>query len=451
MARSFRRVALGVGTAVALALGSALVPTAAHAKVIDACTVELTAPEKISVGMQSQAFYVDVTKDGNGQTPGCVRYLDLNLVRTDDNQNLWGDYWNPVRRHWASGTPYQQGRLALEMPTYVQYSWPGVYELAVESAALNWDWAEANGVNPSDDIPRVVYTNNKVDVRFKAKVSLDAARVLGGVRLSGTATHFENYGRESGPVTSTAWVTQPYAKIALQKQSGSEWVTKTTVTADEDGAYATTIADTTAGTWRAEVQAGAEHWSAVSSAVPVGQASVANSVAPTISGTAAVGKKLTANPGAWSPAGVSFAYQWLRGGSTIEGATSSTYTLVAADAGKKVSVKVTGALEGYTTVTKASAAKTVKAGKLTATPKPKVTGTAKVGKKLKVKAGKWKPATVKLSYQWQRNGKKIKGATKSSYKLVKSDKGKKITVKVTGKKSGFTTVSKTSKATAKVK
>ncbi|MBK7821914.1 MAG: hypothetical protein IPJ61_12775 [Tessaracoccus sp.] len=58
--------------------------------------------------------------------------------------------------------------------------------------------------------------------------------------------------------------------------------------------------------------------------------------------------------------------------------------------------------------------------------------------------------TVKLSYRWLRNGKAVKGAAKSTYKLKKADKGKKITVKVTGKKSGYTTVAKTSKATKKV-
>jgi hypothetical protein len=73
-----------------------------------------------------------------------------------------------------------------------------------------------------------------------------------------------------------------------------------------------------------------------------------------------------------------------------------------------------------------------------------------VGKKLTAKAGSWKPAKVKLSYQWYRGGKKIAKATKSTYKLAKADKGKRITVKVTGKKSGYTTVTKTSKATAKV-
>jgi hypothetical protein len=46
----------------------------------------------------------------------------------------------------------------------------------------------------------------------------------------------------------------------------------------------------------------------------------------------------------------------LRSGKVIKGATKSTYTLTAADKGRKVAVKVTGSLKGYV-----SAAKTSKA------------------------------------------------------------------------------------------
>ena len=69
--------------------------------------------------------------------------------------------------------------------------------------------------------------------------------------------------------------------------------------------------------------------------------------APTISGTAQVGETLTAATTAISDTdgltSVSYSYQWIRvdGGDTdISGATSSTYTPVAADVGKKVKVKV---------------------------------------------------------------------------------------------------------------
>jgi uncharacterized membrane protein len=75
------------------------------------------------------------------------------------------------------------------------------------------------------------------------------------------------------------------------------------------------------------------------------------------------------------------------------------------------------------------------ASRFTSTPTPKISGTAQVGKKLTAKPGSWKPSKgVKLTFQWQRNGTKIKGATKKTYTLKTADKGKKITVKVTATK-----------------
>lgn len=172
---------------------------------------------------------------------------------------------------------------------------------------------------------------------------------------------------------------------------------------------------------------------------------------PTISGTPTFGKTLTAKPGSWGPAGLTLGYQWLRDGKAIAGATTATYKLTAADVKHKISVKVTGSKVGYATASKTSAAKTVAAAKFTKTPTPKISGTAKVKKTLTAKPGKWAPSDVKLAYQWYRNGKKISGATKSTYKLVKADKGKKITVKVTATKAGYTKVIKASGATQKVK
>lgn len=81
---------------------------------------------------------------------------------------------------------------------------------------------------------------------------------------------------------------------------------------------------------------------------------------------------------------------------------------------------------------------------------PKISGKAKVGKKLKVKVAAWAPKPVKLSYQWYRSGVAINGAKKTSYKLVKADKRKKITVVVTGSKPGYLSASVTSKSTKKV-
>ena len=207
----------------------------------------------------------------------------------------------------------------------------------------------------------------------------------------------------------------------------------------------------------------------------VGILTLSKSPVPVIEGMAEVGKKLTAVSGTRQPKPVKLRYQWLRDGKDIDGATSAAYTLTAVDAGAKVSVRIIGSKLGYASVRRTSAqTAAVKAEPLptpTPTPKPtpkptptpepsekeftavsvpKITGSAKVGKKLTADPGAWGPGQVALSYQWYRSGGKIEGATQAVYTLKAADKGKTITVKVTGKKAGYTTKSATSKATKKV-
>lgn len=166
---------------------------------------------------------------------------------------------------------------------------------------------------------------------------------------------------------------------------------------------------------------------------------------PTISAQRyAVGQTVTAKAGAWSPAGVSLSYQWLRNGSRITGATKSTYTLRSTDLGKRLTVSVTGSVEGADPVVKISKPTVAIARGTLVAPRPAISGTVKKGKTIRVKTASWKPAGVKLSYQWLRNGKSISKATKSSYKVTSKDRGKRISVKVTGKLTGYTTVSKVS-------
>ncbi|QXT63348.1 hypothetical protein [Tessaracoccus palaemonis] len=186
---------------------------------------------------------------------------------------------------------------------------------------------------------------------------------------------------------------------------------------------------------------------ASSAAVKVAAGTLATKT-PTISGTAKVGRTLTAIRGTWT-SGTTYTYQWYAGGSAIKGATGKSFTPTATQKGKKITVKVTGRLSGYTTASKTSkATSSVAAGSLT-TKVPTIKGTAKVGKKLTVIRGTWTSGTS-YSYQWYANGSKIKGATSKTITVKTAQKGAKITVKVTGRKSGYTTATKVSKATAKV-
>ena len=143
-------------------------------------------------------------------------------------------------------------------------------------------------------------------------------------------------------------------------------------------------------------------------------------------------------------------YQWTADGTDIPGATTSAYTPIAGDVGKVIRVEVTGAKDGYVTVTKESApTAAVTVGGLVTTPTPTVSGTPKVAVPLTATAGVWDDG-VTLAYQWTADGTNISGATTSAYTPVAGDVEKVITVKVTGSKAGFTSATKESAATAAV-
>ncbi len=83
------------------------------------------------------------------------------------------------------------------------------------------------------------------------------------------------------------------------------------------------------------------------------------------------------------------------------------------------------------------------------TPSPKITGKAILGQSLKLTNASWDSGTV-LSINWLRNGIAIVGARSQSYKLTARDLGASIAVRVSGAKTGFNSVTKTSAATPKV-
>jgi len=87
-------------------------------------------------------------------------------------------------------------------------------------------------------------------------------------------------------------------------------------------------------------------------------AKILTAATPTVTGTPKVGKQLTAKPGVWT-AGSTLSYQWYRGATAIVGATNPSYLLVAADKKKKITVRVTGTLADYATITTTSSPKTI--------------------------------------------------------------------------------------------
>lgn len=169
---------------------------------------------------------------------------------------------------------------------------------------------------------------------------------------------------------------------------------------------------------------------------------------PTLSAAPAVGRSVTARATGWT-SGTTVTYQWRRNGKPIASATKSTYTPAAADRGAKLTVTVTGKKAGYATASRTSEAKTVGYGTL-ASSTPRITGVTARGKTLTIRPGAWTRGTS-LTYQWYADGVRIKGATRSSLTLTSGLVGDKISVKVTGRKSGYSTHSRSSAATARVR
>ena len=132
-----------------------------------------------------------------------------------------------------------------------------------------------------------------------------------------------------------------------------------------------------------------------------------------------------------------FAYQWLSSRDTeISGETGSTYTLVDADEGEAIKVRVSftddrGHQETLTsTATAAVAARPNSA----AAGAPTVSGTAQVGQPLTASASGITDSdglnNATFAYQWLSSDSDISGETGSTYKLVGADEGKTIKVRV---------------------
>jgi hypothetical protein len=170
----------------------------------------------------------------------------------------------------------------------------------------------------------------------------------------------------------------------------------------------------------------------------------------TLSGSAKVGATITAHVGTFKPAAQVLFYAWTSNRASV-GTDSPTYTPQASDVGHKITVAVTGTSPGFVSVTSTSkpTKKVVKG-----TIKPPVTfgvsGARVVGVTLKVPTIGWTP-TPTLTFVWYRDGKRVGGATASSYLQSASDVGHKISVTVTAKSDGYATFTKALTTSAKTK
>ena len=185
--------------------------------------------------------------------------------------------------------------------------------------------------------------------------------------------------------------------------------------------------------------------------------------AATITGAAQVGETLTADTTGIADGdgldNATFAYQWLADNAEIDSATASSYTLVAADAGKAIKVRVSfaddaGNDEQLTSAATGAVAAAPPPPNTPATGLPTITGTARVGETLTAGTTGISDGdglnNATFTYQWLADDAEIDSATTSSYTLVTADAGKAIKVRVSFTDDGGNDEELTSAATSAV-
>ncbi|MCL3838787.1 hypothetical protein [Aeromicrobium duanguangcaii] len=161
-----------------------------------------------------------------------------------------------------------------------------------------------------------------------------------------------------------------------------------------------------------------------------------------IAGTPRVGEKLVATASGWAPTTPSKrTFVWKVGGQILQDGALNYLKVPESAVGKSIHVEVRGERSGFAPITVASPLTRVVARGVLKSSAPRISGTARPKKTLRASVT-WSPAPVTYRYQWYVGKKKIARATKSSYKVPKKYRGKKIRVRVTGTKSGYTTVAR---------
>lgn len=176
-----------------------------------------------------------------------------------------------------------------------------------------------------------------------------------------------------------------------------------------------------------------------------------NTSLPLLSGIAAQGKTLTASSGTWSgTTPMSFSFQWRRCArdgddcATIARATQQTYTLVEADIGHTIRVRVTGNnLAGSSSAISGRSQVVVGSSAPVNTSPPTISGTARDGSVLTVSPGAWKGTQpIGFRYRWLRCSAggggcaAIPNASARSRTLTSADVGRTLRVRVEATNTG---------------
>ena len=147
----------------------------------------------------------------------------------------------------------------------------------------------------------------------------------------------------------------------------------------------------------------------------------------------AVGHTITCTTGSWTNSPTSYIYQWLREGTAIPGAETSTYTIEAADEGQKLACQVIAENAEGASVAAESEAERIKGTAPSNTVAPQVHGASspRVGETLTCSRGTWTGAPEpSFAYEWLREGSEEVGEG-PSYLIGERDRGHSLSCRVT--------------------
>jgi hypothetical protein len=134
--------------------------------------------------------------------------------------------------------------------------------------------------------------------------------------------------------------------------------------------------------------------------------------------------------------GETVSYAWNVDGHPI--ATGPSYRPVGSDYGKSLSCTATVAVgQGATNSATSESAKVALGAALTATTRPHLTGHHRVGTKERARHGTWSPAASRFTYSWYVGSKHLVHATRPTLRLTASERGRRLTCRVTAHRLGY--------------
>jgi len=358
---------------------------------------------------------------------------------------LFSDYANQIR---VSDAPVVDGEY--EIPNVPVGDYIATVEALTDPDKYAYEfWGEEHGAFPR--VPGVVKVTSgetfdadfdfKFTIRLRANASMDSSTTVGA-----TLVYTPLKWRTAGVTDTFQWLKD---EVAIPGATSTSFV----VPEDYAGSYLRMVQTTTKEPFHYEeisnnklaYVTGEDFVTGGSGEIP-GVVAVGDTISPTITKE-------------WTPKATSYTYEWwaYNDDSSDVISTSKSLTVPASALGKKLLVYITARKSGFLPWTVQSAE--VKVGPKVVVPKlvaanPTVVGTLKQGATLTAKPGAWNTTGVTTSYQWfeERSGKEsaIAGATNSAYKIPAAKAGAKLSVRVSGKKTGFQSLTLKSSVTKAV-